>query len=135
MRIVFRNLLPTGSDGDLFLPTDSSMMGSGMGPMTMPDPVNSSSVTDEVRNPACSRIPQAGRLLRGQPGDAAPARRHHPVDQRRHAAPVDHPGERVDGVAAGRQCAERAGHGRRGLRGRQRRLLRPSTTPTSSPPG
>ena len=33
IRIVFRNLLPTGADGDLFLPTDSSMMGSGMGPM------------------------------------------------------------------------------------------------------
>ncbi len=29
VRVVFRNLLPTGKDGDLFLPTDSSMMGSG----------------------------------------------------------------------------------------------------------
>ncbi len=37
VRIVFRNLLPTGSDGDLFLPVDSSMMGSGMGPMNMMD--------------------------------------------------------------------------------------------------
>ena len=37
-RIVFRNLLPTGADGDLFLPTDSSMMGSGMGPMGMAEP-------------------------------------------------------------------------------------------------
>ena len=35
VRIVFRNLLPKGADGDLFLPTDSSMMGSGMGPMAM----------------------------------------------------------------------------------------------------
>jgi FtsP/CotA-like multicopper oxidase with cupredoxin domain len=58
VRIVFRNLLPTGSDGDLFLPTDSSMMGSGMGPMTMPDPVNGSSVTDEVRNPVCTEYPK-----------------------------------------------------------------------------
>ena len=33
VRIVFRNLLPTGSDGDLFLPVDSSLMGAGMGPM------------------------------------------------------------------------------------------------------
>ena len=32
VRIVFYNLLPTGSDGDLFLPTDSTVMGSGMGP-------------------------------------------------------------------------------------------------------
>ena len=29
VRIVFYNLLPKGSDGDLFLPTDSSLMGSG----------------------------------------------------------------------------------------------------------
>src|SRR6185295_13418633 len=35
VRIVFYNLLPTGAKGDLFLPTDSSMMGSGMGPMSM----------------------------------------------------------------------------------------------------
>jgi FtsP/CotA-like multicopper oxidase with cupredoxin domain len=58
VRIVFRNLLPTGEDGDLFLPTDSSMMGSGMGPMTMADPVNNSSVTDTVRNPECSQYPK-----------------------------------------------------------------------------
>ena len=39
VRIVFHNLLPTGVDGDLFLPTDSTLMGSGMGPMAMADPV------------------------------------------------------------------------------------------------
>ncbi len=38
VRIVFRNLLPTGSDGDLFLPVDSTLMGSGMGPMDMTGP-------------------------------------------------------------------------------------------------
>ncbi|MFJ5925133.1 multicopper oxidase domain-containing protein [Kitasatospora sp. NPDC092948] len=54
VRIVFRNLLPTGAAGDLFLPVDSTGMGAGMGPMTMPAPGNSSSVTDEVRNPACT---------------------------------------------------------------------------------
>ncbi|TRW43743.1 multicopper oxidase domain-containing protein [Georgenia yuyongxinii] len=61
VRIVFRNLLPTGAAGDLFLPTDSSMMGSGMAPMTMamPDPVDGSSVTDEVRNPLCSEAPKS----------------------------------------------------------------------------
>ena len=32
VRILFRNLLPTGVDGDLFLPVDTSLMGSGMGP-------------------------------------------------------------------------------------------------------
>ena len=36
VRTTFRNLLPTGSGGDLFLPVDSSMMGSGATP-TSPD--------------------------------------------------------------------------------------------------
>ena len=58
VRIVFHNLLPTGSDGDLFLPTDSTLMGSGMGPMAMPAPVNDNSVMDEVRNPVCSEYPK-----------------------------------------------------------------------------
>ncbi|HEY3438450.1 MAG TPA: multicopper oxidase domain-containing protein [Actinotalea sp.] len=58
VRIVFRNLLPTGADGDLFLPTDSSMMGSGMGPMVMADPVDQGTVLDAVRNPECSGYPK-----------------------------------------------------------------------------
>jgi FtsP/CotA-like multicopper oxidase with cupredoxin domain len=58
VRIVFRNLLPTGSDGDLFLPTDSSLMGSGMGPMAMGAPANNGTVMDEVRNPTCSEYPK-----------------------------------------------------------------------------
>ncbi|WP_307845011.1 multicopper oxidase domain-containing protein [Actinotalea solisilvae] len=58
VRIVFRNLLPTGADGDLFLPTDSSLMGSGMGPMDMAPPVDQGSVTDAVRNPDCSQDPK-----------------------------------------------------------------------------
>jgi FtsP/CotA-like multicopper oxidase with cupredoxin domain len=44
VRILFRNLLPTGIDGDLFIPTDVTVMGSGMGPnmldMTEMDPQN-----------------------------------------------------------------------------------------------
>ena len=32
VRILFRNLLPTGVAGDLFIPTDVTVMGSGMGP-------------------------------------------------------------------------------------------------------
>ena len=51
VRIVFRNLLPTGSGGDLFLPTDSSLMGAGLGPMAMADPVDQGTVMDMVRNP------------------------------------------------------------------------------------
>lgn len=58
VRIVFYNLLPTGVDGDLFLPTDSSLMGSGMGPMDMGAPNNQGSVMDEVRNPVCSETPK-----------------------------------------------------------------------------
>ena len=58
VRVVFRNLLPTGTAGDLFLPVDSTMMGSGMGPMAMADPVDGKSVTDAVRNPECSASPK-----------------------------------------------------------------------------
>jgi FtsP/CotA-like multicopper oxidase with cupredoxin domain len=58
VRIVFRNLLPNGADGDLFLPTDSTMMGSGMGPMAMPAPTNLGTVMDEVRNPECTQEPK-----------------------------------------------------------------------------
>ena len=59
VRIVFRNLLPTGAGGDLFMPVDSTIMGSGKGPvMPMVDPVNSGSVTDEVRNPVCNEYPK-----------------------------------------------------------------------------
>ncbi|MGW5433605.1 multicopper oxidase domain-containing protein [Streptomyces sp. NPDC004059] len=54
VRIVFRNLLPKGADGDLFLPVDSTGMGSGMGPMAMPAPKNDGTVMDEVRNPTCT---------------------------------------------------------------------------------
>jgi FtsP/CotA-like multicopper oxidase with cupredoxin domain len=54
VRIVFYNLLPKGSDGDLFLPVDSSMMGSGMGPKAMADPVDQGTVMDDVRNPMCT---------------------------------------------------------------------------------
>ncbi len=58
VRIVFRNLLPIGTGGDLFLPTDSSMMGSGMGPMVMGPPFANGSVMDEVRNPMCTEYPK-----------------------------------------------------------------------------
>jgi len=54
VRIVFYNLLPTGNGGNLFLPVDSTLMGSGMGPMMMGPPADQKTVMDEVRNPACS---------------------------------------------------------------------------------
>jgi FtsP/CotA-like multicopper oxidase with cupredoxin domain len=58
VRVVFYNLLPTGTNGDLFLPTDSTVMGSGMGPMAMTAPTDSGTVTDEVRNPMCTQYPK-----------------------------------------------------------------------------
>jgi FtsP/CotA-like multicopper oxidase with cupredoxin domain len=58
VRIVFYNLLPTGSGGDLFLPTDSTLMGSGMGPTGAMAPDDLGTVTDMVRNPLCSEYPK-----------------------------------------------------------------------------
>ncbi len=53
VRIVFYNLLPTGSDGDLFIPVDTTFMGSGMGPMDMMPPMDAGTVMDGIRNPMC----------------------------------------------------------------------------------
>ncbi len=53
VRIVFYNLLPTGKDGDLFIPVDTTFMGSGMGPMDMTEPMDRGTVLDMVRNPMC----------------------------------------------------------------------------------
>ncbi|HPT24549.1 MAG TPA: multicopper oxidase domain-containing protein [Anaerolineaceae bacterium] len=53
VRIVFYNLLPTGVDGDLFIPVDTTFMGAGMGPMDMMAPMDEGSVLDGVRNPIC----------------------------------------------------------------------------------
>jgi FtsP/CotA-like multicopper oxidase with cupredoxin domain len=61
VRIVFHNLLPTGMDGNLFMPTDSTFMGSGMGPMNMMAPMNNGTVMDEVRNPMCGE-PDKGMM-------------------------------------------------------------------------
>ncbi|TAK01986.1 MAG: hypothetical protein EPO36_03835 [Chloroflexota bacterium] len=58
VRIVFYNLLPTGAAGDLFLPVDSTIMGSGMGPMAMDMPMDEGTVTDEIRNPECTEYPK-----------------------------------------------------------------------------
>ncbi len=44
VRILFRNLLPTGRGGDLFIPVDTTVMGAGTGPAMIdhndPDPLN-----------------------------------------------------------------------------------------------
>ncbi|MEI7619454.1 MAG: Ig-like domain repeat protein [Actinomycetota bacterium] len=65
VRILFRNLLPTGTGGDLFLPVDTSVMGSGEGPnammldangVPMDMSNNKGTVTDQTRNPACGVV-------------------------------------------------------------------------------
>ena len=61
VRILFRNLLPTGVAGELFLPVDTTLMGAGMGPGGVALDANGvpisdqgfGSVLDEVRNPMC----------------------------------------------------------------------------------
>jgi FtsP/CotA-like multicopper oxidase with cupredoxin domain len=66
VRVLFRNLLPTGVAGNLFLPTDTMSMGAGQGPggvtldanhVPMMDP-GSGTVTDTVRNPVCGTDPK-----------------------------------------------------------------------------
>ena len=105
VRIVFYNLLPTGDGGDLFLPADSTLMGSGDGADGRHGRSRSTRARSRTRSATrCAPSTRRPRqLLHGQPGDAAPARRRHPVDQRRDAAPVDHAGRRDHAVAAGRQ--------------------------------
>lgn len=61
VRVTFFNLLPTGSGGDLLIPTDSTLMGSGPGPLseewTVP-PVDEGTVMDGIRNPHCTQYPK-----------------------------------------------------------------------------
>ena len=64
VRIVFRNLLPTGAKGDLFLPVDSTLMGSGDGPQASTAPLSSDSVMDEVRNPACTEVSKSDQCFK-----------------------------------------------------------------------
>ena len=92
VRIVFRNLLPNNGNGDLFLPVDSTGMGSGMGPMTMAAPPTPGPSWTAYATRVHGQQPQGQHVLQGRPRHPAPARRHHAVDQRRYAAPVDHPG-------------------------------------------
>ena len=68
VRVLFRNLLPTGQAGDLFLPVDTTIMGSGPGPkammldgngVPMDMAADEGTVTDGVRNPVCGETPKA----------------------------------------------------------------------------
>ncbi len=74
VRVLFRNLLPNGEAGDLFLPVDTSLMGSGMGPnAVMLDPVtkvpmdmvqDDGTVLDGVRNQMCGETDDPGDSLK-----------------------------------------------------------------------
>jgi FtsP/CotA-like multicopper oxidase with cupredoxin domain len=52
VRILFRNLLPTGSGGNLFIPVDTTVMGSGMGPLADP------AMDTDPLNPMCGMNPK-----------------------------------------------------------------------------
>ena len=59
VRITFYNLLPNGGAGDLFLPVDSTLMGSGEGNMEAgydPTPTTGGTVDDVARNPMCTTV-------------------------------------------------------------------------------
>ena len=124
VRIVFYNLLPTGAEGDLFLPTDSSMMGSGMGPMNMAAPVDQGTVTDGVRNPACTEYPK----------DATGCFKDNRATLHLHGGVTPWisdgtphqwitPASEDDSLASWCQRAERARHGRRAEAGERAGLL------------
>ena len=70
VRIVFRNLLPTGVDGNLFIPVDTTVMGSGAGPnldmMTnMMDPQNPLCSNPGLRDSRCYSDNRATLHLHG----------------------------------------------------------------------
>jgi FtsP/CotA-like multicopper oxidase with cupredoxin domain len=52
VRILFRNLLPTGVEGNLFIPVDVTVMGAGMGPLAVEAP------EADPLNPMCGMIPK-----------------------------------------------------------------------------
>jgi len=58
VRITFYNLLPDGVAGDLFMPKDSTIMGSGYGPLQpFPNQTDLGTTDDLIRNPVCTFQP------------------------------------------------------------------------------
>ena len=122
VRIIFRNLLPTGSGGDLFLPTDSTLMGSGMGPTAMWNPQDLGTVIDGARNPNCTQYPKPDECFKD---NRATLHLHGGIspwisDGTPHQWIT--PANRTDTLAPGRQCVERARHGSGPMRWYNRRL-------------
>ena len=62
VRVKFTNLLPSGDGGDLFLPVDSTLAGSGAAGMGDTDmtPMLGGTVDDEARNPVCTDAKSLG---------------------------------------------------------------------------
>ena len=94
VRVLFRNLLPTGIAGDLFIPVDTTVMGAGPGPL-----MDMSMGEADPLNPMCGMgYDMDGNRISKDPDcyseNRATLHLHGgitPLDQRRHAAPVDHP--------------------------------------------
>jgi FtsP/CotA-like multicopper oxidase with cupredoxin domain len=57
-RVLFRDLLPTGVDGDLFLPVDTTVMGSGAGPSGTDGSQPNMGIGADMQNPACGKTPK-----------------------------------------------------------------------------
>ncbi len=57
-RVLFRNLLPTGVAGDLFLPVDTTVMGSGAGPMFEANDIPNMGIGSDMQNPDCGTTPK-----------------------------------------------------------------------------
>ena len=118
VRILFRNQLPPGQGGNLFLPVDTTLMGSGMGPdgggMS---PTDMSVVTDGVRNPLCAQTPKPSMLL----GEPATLHLHGGItpwisDGTPHQWITLRDGEKPDRPTEGRQRQQRPRHARPGPR-------------------
>ena len=99
VRIKFTNNLPTGAAGNLFVPVDTTIMGSGPYEVNY-DPATKALLPDNVTG-----------TFHAEPGHPPSPWRPHPLDQRRHAPPVDHPGGRERIVLPqGRQRGQCARH-------------------------
>ena len=115
VRIKFKNELPGGEAGNLLIPVDESILGSGKG-AALPRrhaPCDPSPPGVNLHGQDCALYP-------ADPRRHPPARRPHPVDQRRHAPPVDPADRRLQRrgqpLQAGRQPLQRAGHAGSGRR-------------------
>ncbi len=57
-RVLFRDLLPIGVDGDLFLPVDTTVMGAGAGPKGTDMSQPNMGIGADMQNPDCGKTPK-----------------------------------------------------------------------------